>query len=328
MDKFIVTACLLICISVTYIDVVAAGGCVYIPHCNKCTYDANTQRATCQECDPLFGLTTVNGFSRCLNCSDGTGCLFCKDFTSKCEKCKFPARDGPDNNGQNTCSACGPNCRGCSKAGSGKCDNCQNGARKIGDQCETCDVGNCRKCDEDRATCTRCMDGYFLNNNQCTKCNDPNCRNCLDAGSCITPKDFYFLEKDSKICRSCPENCPTCEDFDHCTRCTMGFFVNNKNTCTQCDDSCLVCTGTDQCTYCRQGRPVDGSCKCAPNCKSCRNLGYGKCDECMEGYSQDQGKKCKKVCPPNCDTCTNQNTCTQCNSGWRLGDDGKCRGLE
>lgn len=288
----IAATCLVICLSVTFIGNVEGGKCTRIPHCNSCTYDASTKRATCSECDKLFGLTTVNGFSTCRNCSENTGCLLCKDFTS-CDLCRF-SNTGPAGDGTATCGACAENCRSCKIAGAGKCDSCELGSKKVGDYCQKCTVENCGYCAQSFDTCATCKPGYFLENNQCTLC-DSNCRLCGSAKRCNFCKDKFFLEQDSGSCIPCINNCKTCKDFGKCDECSMGFFLNSMGECAACDDSCLVCSSETKCSYCKQGKPVDGSCKCADNCESCQKVGYGKCDACARGYTQSEGKGCKKI---------------------------------
>jgi len=327
--KLLVSAALLICLSVIFVEVVEGGKCKYIPFCDACTYDPDTKRATCTQCEPsnLWGLTTMNGFSRCMNCSLNDGCLKCKDFT-KCDVCRFQFRDGPDLNGVATCSSCGANCRSCKNAGSGKCDICEAGAVKVGDQCEKCHISNCRYCDSGSSTCSSCIQGYFLENNQCTKCVD-NCRSCHSTSTCDYCNDYYFLETDSKTCKPCIDNCRICSDYGQCTFCNSGFFIDSSGKCSACDDSCLTCSALDKCTLCKPGRGkvVDGSCKCAPNCKSCSNVGNGKCDACMDGFVPNGNKQCSKACPENCSSCKNQNQCEVCNTGFSLTDQGDCIGL-
>lgn len=290
--KMIAAACLLICLSVICIGVVDGGNCKYIPHCDDCKYDPDTKKATCFRCDKLFGLTQEYGFSKCKNCSDNEGCLLCKNF-QKCDLCRFSYRDGPDMDGRATCSACAPNCRSCKESGAGKCDVCAAGSRKVGDRCQLCNAENCAYCDSTFQTCTSCKNGYFLEDNKCTLCQD-NCKLCESKTRCRMCNDKFFRD-DNGQCMPCIANCRTCNDFGRCNECSMGFFLDVFNQCSACDDSCLVCTSKDVCTYCRQGKPVDGSCKCAPNCESCQKVGYTKCDSCERGYTQSEGKGCKKV---------------------------------
>lgn len=296
--KSAAAACLVICLSVIFVDVINGGACPRIPHCGKCTYDETTLRATCQECDFLHGVTKVNGFSRCRNCSldendQYTGCLMCKDF-NKCERCRFTTH-GPNNDGTYGCSPCAANCRSCKNLGGGKCDVCGDGTKKIDDYtCKACDTANCRRCEAGTGTCGACKDGFYLDNNQCTKCTD-NCKECGTATTCRICKDFYFLE-DGGTCSACSDsNCRKCYDLDSCSYCSLGYYVgNNKKSCEKCPGDCLACTGKDACTACVRGKPKDGSCtvKCSPNCKSCLNAGNDKCDACEDGFVPNKAKIC------------------------------------
>jgi len=297
--KSVAAACLVICLSVIFVDVVNGGACNRIPHCNACTYDSNERRATCQECDFLHGATLVNGFSKCRNCSldeDGTytGCLKCKNFT-KCDMCRFSTH-GPHTDGTYGCSPCAANCRSCKILGAGKCDVCADGSKKIDDStCKPCDIDNCRRCETGTGTCGSCKDGYYLENNQCTKCAD-NCKVCATATTCRTCKDFFFKE-DGGTCTACSDsNCRTCNDMESCSYCSMGFYVGaNKKSCEKCPDDCLACTGKDSCTACKKGKAIDGSCtvKCSEHCLQCLSAGNAKCDVCEDGYYQTKAKLCE-----------------------------------
>jgi len=276
---------------VVTINVADGGKCTRIPHCDACDFDQTTKRATCTKCDRLFGRTTnENGFSRCSNCSDNEGCLFCDDFTV-CQYCRYRARDGPDFNGRATCSPCAPNCRSCAKAGSGKCDMCAIGARKVGDLCQQCDLDNCASCDSSASVCDFCKRGFFFKDGKCVACVE-NCKKCNSVDRCLDCFDNFFLEQQTGMCLACIDNCQTCVDYGECSECKMGFYRDNKLQCSPCDDSCLTCKDKNTCVNCKQGRSVGGSCKCAPNCKTCRNSGYGNCDSCIDGFVQDKNKKC------------------------------------
>jgi len=292
MSNLVITVSLVICISVLSIHVVDGGNCKYIPHCDDCTYDPNTMKATCFKCDPLFGLTTEYGFSKCKNCTLNEGCSRCRDFTV-CDQCKDTSL-GPDLKGVATCSPCGKNCRSCKVSGGGKCDTCSPGAKKINGICETCDIQNCNSCDDTLKNCVSCNSGYRLQDNQCAACVDK-CRICsISQARCDFCKDGYFAESDTGLCKACPDNCKTCGDFDTCSVCNMGFYLDG-NTCSPCGDDCLSCNGKNDCQFCRQGKAFNGRCKCADNCKSCQNLGNGKCDTCEDGYVQSDEKGCRKA---------------------------------
>jgi len=292
MANLVITASIVICISVLSIHVVDGGKCKYIPHCNDCAYDPNTRRATCFVCDPFFGLVTENTFSKCKSCALNEGCSNCTDFTV-CTRCQN-TNLGPDLNGVATCSACGQNCRTCRTSGGGKCDSCRPGSTKINGVCEKCDIPNCNTCDDTLKTCASCSSGYRLQNNNCEACVD-NCRMCAKtAARCDYCKDRFFVESDTGLCKPCPENCKTCGDINTCSICNIGFYLDG-NTCSPCDDSCQSCTGKNDCQYCKQGKPFNGKCRCADNCKSCQRAGNGKCDECADGYVQSNEKGCKKA---------------------------------
>jgi len=319
--------CLLVCLSVVFINGVEGGRCKYIPHCDECTYNPDTKRATCTKCDPsdLYGLTTVNGFSMCRACSENSGCLKCKTF-ELCTLCRFPGRDGPDFDGVATCSACSANCRSCKSIGGGKCDICGVGSRKVGENCQACTVSQCKFCESDATVCTGCLSGSYLVNNECKPCVD-NCRMCHNSDKCDYCANYYFLESDTGLCKPCMDNCRICADFGECTSCKDGFYVDNQKQCQPCDDSCTTCKSKDECYSCKQGRPANGSCKCAANCESCATLGRGKCDKCLPGFVQNKEKACKRACPENCESCTNQNSCDVCMSGFLKTLAGTCVSL-
>jgi hypothetical protein len=325
--KSILSVCLVISVSTIFIDVVDGGACTRIPCCNNCTYDVEAKKATCHQCDPMYGKTKVNGFDRCLSCSLNEGCTKCTDFSKECDLCRF-SNHGPDK-GKNTCSPCAPYCRSCRKTGSGKCDVCEPGSRKVNDICEKCSVENCRYCDGSTTTCASCVSGYFLEKNTCQQC-VANCRACHNAQKCDYPNDHYFVLPDSGQCVECSENCRACKDVDDCTSCNTGFYVDAKKGCSPCDESCLACTAKDTCTYCKKGKVENGSCKCADNCQSCDTAGNGKCDKgkCITGFVESEGKGCKRSCKTShCKTCSASQKCTECESGYTLDSDAQCLNL-
>lgn len=320
----VATTCL-VCLSFVFIDVVSGGACPYIPHCDDCTYNPDTKRATCFRCDQFYAHRIVNTFSRCISCGENnSGCANCTDFT-KCDKCRNRSRDGPDLNGKATCSPCAPNCRNCARSGSGKCDQCARGARKVGDQCERCNIANCDYCDSSSGVCSTCASGFYLKENECLPCVE-NCRMCRDSERCTFCRDFFFVETDSGLCKPCTDNCRSCKDFDTCENCKLGYYKDSNSKCQQCPDGCTACTSPDDCQFCKTGRPVNGACTCAPNCKSCANSGNSKCDQCEDGYVQDKSKRCRKACPENCKECTDSKECQECENQFTLVD-GQCINL-
>jgi len=155
------------------------------PNCLTCVNGG----LPCTKCHPLYGLNAQNEYPACIACNTSLGCVEC-DRTDLCTRCASDQL-GPDFNGQGTCSPCGPNCRQCHQAGSGKCDVCSDPSKKPAN-------GSC--------TCT------------------PNCLSCTTSyGVCDECAPNYGIGKGRK-CIACPANCVSCYGGP-CTVCQPGFTL-------------------------------------------------------------------------------------------------------
>jgi len=95
-----------------------------------------------------------------------------------------------------------------------------------------------------------CPDGYGAYNNACEKCFDPECKSCERTGAS--------------------------EEYQKCTSCISGFYLNDR-TCDPCYDiGCADCSGggPEKCLTCNSGysKSSDGV-----TCQPCEDEGCGSC---------------------------------------------------
>lgn len=232
--------------------------CHAIPQCLSCPLDKNNI-PRCEQCQaPLYAYD--NATNSCLDCRTLEGCQLCFSL-QKCSRCKS-TKLGADDNGLGTCSACPDNCFLCNRSSS--CDICKPGYRLLSDRtCSAC-IANCRDCNDD-TTCSRCMSGYFKTSpTQCTACGVADCDICYDRTTC--------------------------------DRCASGFYLKNDRECASCPANCRSCKNGNQCTSCMNGKiGPNGACQCAPNCNQCNKSGWGKCDNCRNGFKLNADRTCDKV---------------------------------
>ena len=127
---------------------------------------------------------------------------------------------------------------------------CKNGYTLINNVCAVtpkCHT-NCKECEE-----TSTDD----NNQKCISCK--NTEYFLKEGNCVEKcSDFGYYQKD-KECLKCSENCKICTEYNICTECYEGKYLDeNDYTCKKCSDDCLTCSkgidsnGNNNCIKCNQ----------------------------------------------------------------------------
>ena len=209
----------------------------------------------------------------------------------------------------------------------------------------SCNVNNCdlEYCNGDG--CIKCKDGYYLSGTSCYRCRS-NCVTCTGYYTCTEcVKGKYGTTCES----SCSSRCPACISSSLCTECIPGRhaatcnsycpescidilcekdtakcslgcrhgYYNSGDDCNECPEHCTRCTDSTLCSDCDTG--FYGSyCQtpCPLNCKSqaCDKV-HGYCTQgCIDRYYQD-GNNCHE-CPYKCMTCTDENTCSECKTGY------------
>ena len=143
---------------------------------------------------------------------------------------------------------------------------------------------------------------------ECEICDDDVCLKCIDGYGLETDINHKFYG----ICFNCSRYNP------HCTACS-----NSVHICTRCEDENYT-LDTDIYSHTRN--------KCIPcpkNCLNCKNIEYGKCWTCVDGYGPDENHKCLKCIDPNCLKCNKDNSrCTKCKVGYRNTENGNCQKCE
>uniref|UniRef100_A0A671VLW9 Proprotein convertase subtilisin/kexin type 5b n=1 Tax=Sparus aurata TaxID=8175 RepID=A0A671VLW9_SPAAU len=233
-------------------------------------------------------------------------------------------------------SECNEN--GCEGPGPHHCNNCLHYFLKFKNNTKMCvsecpsgffrdDRKRCKKCSSLCETCvgsrsdqcTTCRTGFHLNegSNTCVA-------NCADN---------FYLDRDSNICRRCPENCKRCTASIFCTECKPGmslqankcqmtcdpgtYYNGHRRTCEPCHRACATCAGVEACTKCADGYLLEDW-RCVSTCSS----GYY-----LSEQTSDNGqvqRSCKK-CDHSCYECLGpgERNCSSCVSGYNL-ESGAC----
>ncbi|KAL4456738.1 hypothetical protein ABPG73_014764 [Tetrahymena malaccensis] len=293
----------------------------------------------------------------CLTCNGSTSCNSCQSGyylnNNQCEQCDDSCLScsGPTNQNCTICKSqgyfiatkqnyiCVPQC----DITQGQYIDLSN---PIQSYCRQC-ISFCQTC-QNNLSCQNCINGYYLNNNNCFKC-DNSCLLCTNSGpsncTVCSQSNYYISTKQNnqcvqecdlmqaqyedynnslqKYCRQCPNECQTCTNYENCTSCIQGYFLNGSQ-CQQCDISCQSCKGfgSTNCTICKEQNYYISIKE--------NNLCVQFCDVSQAQYidlsnpSQQYCRKCNDLCKTcndsvNCLTCKdgfylNQNQCKQCDS--------------
>lgn len=189
--------------------------------------------------------------------------------------------------------------------------------------------------------CTQCETGYLFDqaNGECVDCATftPGCNACNENAVCTScdTANNYFLNETTNKCQCIDgyhfdlvdRECSSCLiDIPHCLNCTGGpicnlcsanFGVDSLGHCSSCDvqiAGCLTCDNITSCNGCDQSLkfaagPVNSQCVCIPN--HYYNSTDRDCKTCSSAIS-------------NCLSCTNNDICTSCFSGYGLTSSNKC----
>lgn len=103
----------------------------------------------------------------------------------------------------------------------------------------------------------------------------------------------YAVSTDGRSCNTCPFGCKTCSGTV-CSACNDGYYLNNGQ-CVTCPSGCIACDSQ-------------------------------YCTGCLQTWFMTSTKLCAK-CQSNCQTCSANNSCQVCNSGFNL-KDGSCQAIQ
>ena len=341
--------------------------------CVNCNCDDGVKcdvNGKCTDGKCAAGYIFVESFGLCFKCSKdidvckyeiGDKQMVCEGFylnegvCNKCGEREFSS-DGK------LCKSCFSGCEKCSDSNS--CEKCEDGFYKINEnnkeKCVKC-INNCAKC-SDSTTCDKCIDKYFLpedkGKSECFKCNyEESVKKCQYTDNdnkkvtctnfelviegneklCKTCEEGYF--SDGFSCNKCPHNCKECTGTYQCTKCSVGFYMNNLvngSPCNRCSsqlDNCAECDSATECTKCIGGyykglsssREKEAK-KSKTECFNCNCDGIcdgetGECTgDCKKGYYHEkEGEKCINCAKfsENCIKCDNEK-CLECTEKFEL----------
>lgn len=181
-------------------------------------------------------------------------------------------------------------------------------------------IPNCDEKDVRETYCLDCSEGYY---------EDPQIQAVWMK---LFPLSFLLQ---SPQCIPCGENCTNCTPTQ-CIDCLPGYSTtaqDPQNCVPQCDDDplCEVCDAPGICSQCQDGSYPDETGMCVdcldPGCAQC-DQEDGICHECEDNYNLDElTGECVADCSGimnNCDECEVPSTCTECEEGYYLNEDGLC----
>ena len=314
--------------------------------CTKC----NSRCTTCKYPEVCTGCVT--GFEEIDGYCCDPQCASCK--FEKCWKCKSGSLLQADA----TCGACPSNCGGCPDGFCdtpiecpADCTSCssstirevcktgyyltENGCTRCNSRCSSCIwSANCDACNEPYVPkfdfccpagcsscnpdiCWGCEDNYLFENYQCVPC-PSTCTSCT-KGTCDGPT-------------VCPTGCSKCSSSTVCTGCTDGYYLAGV-LCTLCNPRCKICESSEVCSECNSPFTLQNNFCCEPGCSSCNPL---QCHGCLDGYlfkdfscitCPNDCKSCTagvcdgpKNCIEGCDVCYTLTTCSECKTGYYIGN--------
>ncbi|CAG9332943.1 unnamed protein product [Blepharisma stoltei] len=253
-----------------------ANGCVAADRCNICF-------------DPICAACTTFEYGSCKRCRDHAA--YDSDGICKCNSQFYWDKDAE------ACKACGTLCSSCSDKEN--CDKC------LDDNTMSIDsenVGNC-KCN-----------GYaYYNGNECEACGDlcvscdsTGCLKCADTTnmhtnsadsdhSCICNDGLYY-DTTSAECKSCINQCKTCDSETSCTSCVDNADLNT-GSCT-CQTGYWASSDTWNCEACFK------------ECEKCTGSSTNKCTSCLNSWLLLSEGFCAKDCPVNYEKSQTADSCT------------------
>ena len=237
--------------------------------CSLCNwgYGIISTPNVCQKCDNGYYPIT-GGCGQCFN-----KCTTC-DWLEVCTGCVA---------GYTLISGycCAPGCSSCNLS---KCWGCNSGYLYDGTNCNACPSG-----------CNGCPKGVCATSTSCPL-NCDLCPSTSPSTSCLTCKTGYYPITGG--CDKCFSRCTTCDWYEVCTACALGYTLINGYCCTPGSTSCNLSKSWG----CATGYLYDGT-----NCNTCPS----GCNGCPNGGCQST-----TTCPVNCDTCTSTTSCSKCKSGY------------
>jgi hypothetical protein len=311
--------------------------------CKNC-FDNYNLTENCEKCINHFDISS--GCKTCLvgyfdfqcnkKCFEGCNTTIenCKQNDGKCENCIRGYYN-------DYCSQkCNEHCLGepyiCDPK-TGECEKCE--PLYYGKQCENeAKIAHCKEVNK-TGECIKCEDTYYLLKGECIKCSS-NCTDSLceditgQCFSCLNINSYgkYCEQICSKFCQknetnyicnrdsgSCYYGCVSTGNFsdEKCENCEQGFYPIEDGCNLECSDNCedkLGCRQEDgSCTACKigfWGEQCTKDCDVTCEKRECQRED-GTCSKCIDGYYKSKNNKCEK-CPPNCNTCTDENKCTSC----------------
>lgn len=137
-------------------------------------------------------------------------------------------------------------------------------------------------------------------------------------------------------CALCSSNCLECRIASNCSKCQLGFYIDQNYSCVACYNTfqdCNLCS-SNSCSLCLIGfalELVGGTKKCRRcnsiifNCEICSFIGSNiTCDECFIQsyiYHPCSNQNCSSMCLPcldQCLSCTNSSSCLTCKIGYQV----------
>ena len=197
--------------------------------------------------------------------------------------------------------------------------------------CESNNIANCDKC-LTKDKCYECKNDYITANE------GNNCISHLDI-----EKKLYYNDPEGSnnyfLCSTSLNNCLECESKTICTKCESDefeieetgkcisksdieaqlYYKDSSNNYVSCSKilNCEKCSSADNCISCKSGYDfIEGD----DNIITCQNNDKSTYYPKTTNDGKTYYRKCQKDII-NCNKCTNENRCTECNSNYAIIDD-------
>jgi len=158
-------------------------------------------------------------------------------------------------------------------------NNAAAGVQNSIDSITTCNDPNCRLCKTDGVSCLSCGDNYVAIQYDCVPTNltgavgifnswikvdtniNDNITNVTESVSNATENATNTTESavnrtqnaNNTTQTNCPILCQECSDNATCTRCNIGYFIDQNQLCQECELNCDSCTDAKTCLVCVEG---------------------------------------------------------------------------
>ncbi|KAL4480119.1 hypothetical protein ABPG74_020635 [Tetrahymena malaccensis] len=323
--------------------------------CGQCPQNCLVCNASdnCSQCiaNQEFNNKLKQCVEKCKNCDQCPQSQYfddqtqlCQDCDKSCKTCKFSSKN---------CTSC-EDLQFLNTQDSKCIDSCdQPGYYIVQKNCLPCD-SSCKTCSGSSKTCTSCkpdqflnisssscidycpVNGFFIDQKSCVPC-DASCSTCSGPSQCTTCATNLYQYGGNSLCKSCNESsidpAIIAKEMQNCSQIIEKCLLNPQTQMYELTQICQSCQGNyllvnnkciNKCSDIAQNYEYNYTlqrCQCSAQNPYQHNQPDNSifCYKIQQpGYYCDQNKICKPCLQPNCQVCSNQQTCTVCLQGHYL----------